>query len=1175
MATLEVHDAQGRVRFVDLAMDHPVLFGSSAACDVVVQGAGILPVQGRIRWSKDRFKVDASPDAEFLVINGRQVVTSGLRQGDEITVGPCRIFVLRLDDGPAGRASPRRPKPDERATTVLEGGLPASRRPSPAPMAPVQAAPPPRREAIFENDDLLEALDIRPREPARKPSDETLRRGRKESRRDEAKRGPSLAARLRERLRRAAPAEGAPGREDLARSPLVLGLIAALALLIGMGFWLRNVIVQTIATRTYNRAVSLMEDGDNPTAIRDFDAFLKDYPDDPRAPRARTLRALSDVRQYVTITGATWSSALEAAQAMVETVGDEEEFRDEKTELAELVIRIGEGLADRARRTVDAKALAEAESAVPLHARIAGESAPAFLTRSRLPGLLDEARAAVRKAQVRSDALAVMDKAIEKGSAAEVYKARDALVDQYADLKADAEVLGRMVRANDLVRAAVKVDPTRRPAAVAERPSPLGPPTSLVFRSSADAPPSPPAAASIAFAVADGMAYALDAATGAPLWQTPVGLSCPFVPQPVPGDPSVLVLDARHDELARRDARDGRLIWRLELGQPVDAPPLVLGEQLYQVLPGGKVAAIALGTGEVQATVELGFPATRTPASDESGRFLYVAGRKDCLFVLARDPLGCAAVEYLGHGEGSIACAPVRLGRFLIVVENDGPSDGRWRVLVLDEDGAKPRAVQDVPVAGWTWDAPPSSGSILWAVGDRGGLEALAAGDYSSAEPLRPLAKLNPDAVSSGPAYAWAASDREIWVAAERSGRFDLDAQRGDLASRTLLGKLGYAAAPVQSAAKKVILTFQDPEAGGVSVRGVDPAAGKVAWETVLGASWPTAPIAVGAGASLASVGLTGRPIDLPPSALLKGGFVASPLPEPGDARVPEGTLLRVPAEGGEASVIAPRPGGDAIWAEEPNRRGAWGRVELPSPLASSAAPWNRALLVPGEDGRVYLIDPRTGKSQAEPLVPPFDRDRRGRWLAPCLAGDEAAFLVEDSGRVRRVGLKASPAPRLVVEAEAMLDQPTIANPACNASAVVAATADGRVRALSARDLSPIGSWALDAPILGDPAEVDGRIVVLDASGGVLVLGRDGRRAWSSKLDSPAAGPPLAVGDALWFLDRKGKARALAIADGKEIEAVDVGVLPAGGLISAGGGVLVPSGRGVLQPLALDRAARP
>ena len=44
--------------------------------------------------------------------------------------------------------------------------------------------------------------------------------------------------------------------------------------------------------------------------------------------------------------------------------------------MAELVIRIGEGLADRARRAADAKALEEAESVVPLHAQIAGEPAP-------------------------------------------------------------------------------------------------------------------------------------------------------------------------------------------------------------------------------------------------------------------------------------------------------------------------------------------------------------------------------------------------------------------------------------------------------------------------------------------------------------------------------------------------------------------------------------------------------------------------------------------------------------------------------------------------------------------------------------------------------------------------------------------------------------------------------
>ena len=58
MATLEVHDGQGRVQFVELARDHPVLFGTSPACDVSAGGrrdpAGARPdslevetIQGR------------------------------------------------------------------------------------------------------------------------------------------------------------------------------------------------------------------------------------------------------------------------------------------------------------------------------------------------------------------------------------------------------------------------------------------------------------------------------------------------------------------------------------------------------------------------------------------------------------------------------------------------------------------------------------------------------------------------------------------------------------------------------------------------------------------------------------------------------------------------------------------------------------------------------------------------------------------------------------------------------------------------------------------------------------------------------------------------------------------------------------------------------------------------
>ena len=56
MATLEVHDSQGRVQFVELSRDHPVLFGTSSACDVLLEGEFIRPVHGRIRWKSRKIQ---------------------------------------------------------------------------------------------------------------------------------------------------------------------------------------------------------------------------------------------------------------------------------------------------------------------------------------------------------------------------------------------------------------------------------------------------------------------------------------------------------------------------------------------------------------------------------------------------------------------------------------------------------------------------------------------------------------------------------------------------------------------------------------------------------------------------------------------------------------------------------------------------------------------------------------------------------------------------------------------------------------------------------------------------------------------------------------------------------------------------------------------------------------
>ena len=86
----------------------------------------------------------------------------------------------------------------------------------------------------------------------------------------------------------------APGRERIASSPLVIGLVASLAILVGMGFWLKAIIASTIATRTFNRGLQDFDDGDYRTAIRDFDSFLEVQ---SRGYSGRQGQGLAGVRQ--------------------------------------------------------------------------------------------------------------------------------------------------------------------------------------------------------------------------------------------------------------------------------------------------------------------------------------------------------------------------------------------------------------------------------------------------------------------------------------------------------------------------------------------------------------------------------------------------------------------------------------------------------------------------------------------------------------------------------------------------------------------------------------------------------------------------------------------------------------------------------------------------------------
>jgi len=1164
MATLEVHDAEGRVERVVIARDQPVMFGSSPKCEIVLNGKDVLPFHGRVRWQnkKAKFKVDASPDAEFLWVNGHKMASSSFRQGDEVRVGGCRIFMINeADAAPVGL--PSGPPPRDDATRVQAP-------PFLAPAGPAAPLPRSRWRPTAEADEP--PIDIELDEPKRP-------RGRR-GRRSALKEGMESAATT--AVAPEPPRRGwrrliylfsarayAPGQESVLSSPLVFGLGVTLAVLIVVGIALYAVIVRTAATRLFNQAVESLDDGDYRTALRRFDAFLKANPQDARAGKARVHRAMANVRQYTSAAGASWSLALEAEREMVESVGSVPEYRDSSTELEEVVLRTGEALADRARLSADPKVLAEAESVVPLHEKVAGKAAAALLKKSRLPEKLVAARAAVKKAAVRRDRLGEMDAALKAASTAGVYAARDALVAEYPDQAGDRDLLGRMTAANELVRKAVTVDPSGRPAETEPHPEPLGPPTTLVVRSNPAAPAAD--AAPLVYALADGLAFAVDGSTGAPVWQVPLGLSSPFPPVPIPGGTTVLAVDARHTELVRLDAKTGRLVWRQALDGRVTDPPLVLGNQVIQATSGGKLLVIDLATGALRATVDLGMPVARTPAADESGQALYVAAEKDVLFVLNRDPLGCAAVEYLGHPLGSIGAPPARFGRYLVVPENHQINESRWRVFVIAEDGLKVSPVQQIPVDGWTWGTPASSGSVVWASGDRGGVAAYAVGAYGEKDPFRLISRIPTDAQPSGPAFALARTERELWVASGRSGRYELDPEGGKLKTSWTLAEAGPAAAPPQVAGPLLVLTQQNIDGPGVGLWGVDPASGAVRWRTVLGAPWPSPPAAEGKGERLSALGVDGRPIALTHQALSEGGFVVVPLPTPGSFRLPAGAVARVEGEGWTAVVPALKSSTILVRAGT----GAFREVALPAPVGAPPIAWGKELLVPGDDGRAYLIDPVSGESRAEPFVPPFDRTKPTRWRPPVLLADGAVVLADESGRVRRLVRVADPRPRISVAVEVALGKTVATSPASTGGAVVLVTDDGRVRALAGRDLSPVGAWPLEAPLAAPPAAVAGRCFLADTAGNVLALGADGQRLWSTRLVTKAgpvvvAGAPAVRGQGVWFLSRDGQLVGRSLADGSPLADAPLDVPPAGGPVAAGDDLAVPVGLGTVRLLTIE-----
>ncbi len=447
-------------------------------------------------------------------------------------------------------------------------------------------------------------------------------------------------------------------------------------------------------------------------------------------------------------------------------------------------------------------------------------------------------------------------------------------------------------------------------------------------------------------------------------------------------------------------------------------------------------------------------------------------------------------------------------------------------------------------------------------LGDRGGLTAYAIGAETEPSPLKTITGLPPDAVDTGPAFTKARTERELWLSSNRIARYDLNPERGELQPAWTVVNVGPAKGPIQTAGRRAVFTQQPDTGVGTVLLGIDTTDGTVDWRTTLGRPWPVEPLAASDGDGLDTIGIDGRRLRVPLAQLDSGGFVELAEPAPGAFRMPprqetrlrQGTLnVLVPAEGARQLLVA-------------DGSGPLHPVDLPAPLAASPRFWGDDLLIPAADGLVYLIDPRTGATRADPYVPPYERARPYRWLGPTPLDGGTIALVDEAGRIRRLALQDGNRRRLILDGEELdLGSTPTADPASTVEALILATADAQVRSLSARDLSPVGAWPLASPPEVGPASVGDGVILADTSGMVLLFGPDGQKRWEVELeDGPPVAPPNVLGEDLWFLDRGGHLERRSLVDGSRSDRVPLHALPTGGAVALGDDLVVPLAPGTV-----------
>ncbi len=817
-----------------------------------------------------------------------------------------------------------------------------------------------------------------------------------------------------------------------------------------------------------------------------------------------------------------------------------------------------EDIKDQLEKAVDAKAVADNVAYVTTTQRKEPRLAKIY---AEMNDNILAAQGLIRKEDDYLRSIGEITRLSNQSKTDEAFADFQQLTQKYGDLGARAELQALMKTVSEKERELVSPIEAAIEVSMAEPQSPI---SKTVVLASKSGSPVEAHRGIISPVQTDGTLVGIDTGDGSLAWRRFLGYQT-TIPWQAYDDDSIIVCNQQDNDVYRLKKRDGSIIWRARIGEPVVAP--AINEAMVLVTTtSGKMIKLDPHTGNPTVAIQLPQGAGVSAMIADREPYIYQAGDYSNLYVLSSDDLSCKDVFYLGHDPGQIQVPPVSWTGLILVAIN-GSNYCDLHVLRTGEEGIESAQILTQQTTGPVTAPITKFGRWMLLAADTGHMSILQIDTTDENSPITEFASRIFDNPTGQRVY-YHTKGSLLWTGGKGLTKYKLQSNNATLAQVTTVESNDIFVAPLERQDDSLLHVRKRSGSSMVSVSAVSADTLEEIWRSDIGG--PLAGTPRMTDDSMVVVSGQGDVHQIDADAMQAGVS---------DRPIRASEILQnlsfdhvVNLDDGRGAAFGTGRA-DMLYYVLPDEREL---VQLRDPASNIVCKPVAAgddVLIATASGQVMRLDPNTGQRVGSPFQPEVSPSEQVQWFEPAYLDESNIAIAKnsDSNGNWFYVLDISERESGINEVASLASEAKIKSRMQTAGGFIFAVVGGDegdklVSVNTGSGMKIAGEVAIPDDYVAGPWVVGNQILLRNRADQILAFDGQLNLAW--KVDLPAgrlAGAPLIHDSIILLTLQSGKVLTVNPDDGSAEEAVDLGQPVVDGPVIAGPNLYFPGMDGTVH----------